>query len=132
MPEVFTYPRVARRQRDQTFFQVLIGPGTAFEREGLKVPANFPDGTSNTITVVEAAEAVPWTKPVDLSFAPGSPLPAMGAVIPGSNYLSHSQIFVVSLVDGSSRSLNRRIAESTLRAAITRNGNEKLGTDWGW
>ena len=33
------------------------------------------DGTSNTIMAVEAKEAVPWTKPDDLSFDPAAPRP---------------------------------------------------------
>ena len=32
----------------------------------MKIPGDFPDGTSNTFLVVEAGEPVPWTKPEDL------------------------------------------------------------------
>ena len=40
--------------------------------------AGITDGISTTIFVVEAGEAVDWTKPDDLDFSPGSPLPALG------------------------------------------------------
>src|SRR5260221_3729602 len=57
-----------------TRFQVVVGPGTAFERDGLTWD-DFPDGRESTILVVEADEAVPWTKPTDLVYEPRGPLP---------------------------------------------------------
>ncbi|MBA4062321.1 MAG: hypothetical protein C0501_01180 [Isosphaera sp.] len=60
-------------------------PGTPVRGRSL---ASFHDGTSNTILFVEAAEAVPWTKPGDLPLplkaavdpTPGSYLPKLGGV----------------------------------------------------
>src|SRR5207248_4615898 len=44
-----------------TFYQVFTGEGTAFEgKEGLRVPEDFPNGTSETFLIVEAGRAVPW------------------------------------------------------------------------
>jgi hypothetical protein len=40
-----------------TCFQVLVGPGTAFEKPGLTL-TDFPDGSDNTIRLVEAKEPV--------------------------------------------------------------------------
>src|SRR5262245_49879997 len=48
-----------------TRFQVFVGPGTAFERDGLTWN-DFPDGLASTILVVEASEPVVWSKPIDL------------------------------------------------------------------
>jgi hypothetical protein len=45
-----------------TRYQVFVGPGTAFERPGLTFK-DFSDGLENTFLVVEAAAAVPWSKP---------------------------------------------------------------------
>jgi hypothetical protein len=104
---------------DMTFFQVLVGPGTAFEgSQGLVVPGDFPDGAAQTILVVEAAEAVSWTKPVDLPYSPNQPLPRL--VGPTGEIL-------VSFADGSSRALPKETPERVLRALITRNGKEVLG-----
>jgi len=36
---------------------------------------NFRDGLSNTFLIVEAGEAVPWTKPADLPYDPDKPFP---------------------------------------------------------
>jgi hypothetical protein len=88
------------------------------------IPRTFLDGTSNTILVVEADEAVPWTKPADLPFGPGQALPKLGGLYESGN-------FVVALADGSTRTLNRQsISETTLRAAMTASGGEQMGADW--
>jgi hypothetical protein len=56
-------------ERGLTHYQVFVGPGTAFERDGLTFQ-DFPDGPSNTLLVVETREAVPWSKPADLEYDP--------------------------------------------------------------
>ena len=47
-----------------TFYQAFVGEGTAsaspWDQNRYR---DFPDGTSNTVLFVEAAEAVPWTYP---------------------------------------------------------------------
>jgi len=70
------------------------------------------------LLIVEAAEAVPWTKPVDLPFEPGRPLPKLGA--------PDRDEFLAVLADGSVRFLPRRIEQALLRALITRNGGEHI------
>jgi hypothetical protein len=131
MPHVYRYPGVVQAPRDETFFQVLVGPGTAFERDGLKMPADFPDGLGETILAVEATTAVPWTKPADLAYAPDRPLPQFGAAIPGSSYRGRrSADFRVLLADGSVRVVYPRVPPIDLRPWITRNGNDKVDRDW--
>ena len=64
-----------------TCSQVFVGEGTAFEgRQGTTL-ADFPDGPARTLLVVEAAEPVPWTKPIDLPFIAGAQLPPIGSVL---------------------------------------------------
>jgi hypothetical protein len=60
-----------------TFYQGIVGPDTAFERPGLTLK-DFPNGLSDTFLVVEAEEQVPWSKPGDLAYEPGGPLPKFG------------------------------------------------------
>lgn len=124
MPQVYTPSYRARNAKPySTPYQVFVGNGAAFEgKRGLRMPEDFPDGTANTLLIVEAAELVPWTKPADLPFNPKRPLPALGWY--------PWQGFHAAMADGSARSIRRQLSETTLRAAITRNGGETLGPAW--
>ena len=104
-----------------TNYRVFVGDGAAFD---LAKPAGiqeFRDGTSNTLMVVEAGEAVPWTKPEDLPFDPEKPLPKLGGHFPGG--------FNAALMDGSVRFLKTTINPMVLKALITRNGGEVVSRD---
>ncbi len=82
MPRVFARPGSRRGADDLTYYQVLVGPGTAFERPDLRIRlADFPRGAEQTILVVEAADPVPWTKPVDLPYAADGPMPRVGGLV---------------------------------------------------
>jgi hypothetical protein len=121
MPKVFAAP-AGKAPPHSTFYQVLVGPGAAFEgKRGLSLRTDFTDGTSNTFLVAEAATAVPWTKPEDLPYDPGKPLPKLGGVFGGG--------FNVALADGAVRFFAKAPKEKTLRAYITRNGGEVIQDD---
>ena len=122
MPKLYMSPN-GESGETMTHYRVLHGPGAAFEgKEGVKYPASFTDGTSNTIQIVEAQDAVPWTKPDELPFDPKKDVPPLG--IKGNTY------FLVALADGSVRTIQKTMSTKTLKAAITRNGGEVLGDDW--
>ncbi len=103
-----------------TVIKVFVGPGTAFE-PGAKLkftPGDFPDDTSNTLLVVEAGDPVPWSKPEDIPFDPDRPPKLRGLFKDG---------FRAATADGSGPHLIRHDCdEAALRAAITRNGGEKV------
>jgi hypothetical protein len=121
MPKVYVMPN--SKETTKTFYQCFVGKGAFFEgKKGRKFPAEFTDGTSNTIMCVEAANPVPWTKPEDLPFNPDKPLPKLGGHFSGG--------FNAGLCDGSVRFVSNKISEKTLKAAITVNGGEVLGSDW--
>jgi hypothetical protein len=126
MPAVYWMPPDIRSPADMTFFQVLVGPGTAFERVGLRLPEDFPDGLATTVAVVEARNPVPWTQPADLVYDPNGALPYFGV----QRRLGRSERFIVSMMDGSIHRIGSTPSETTLRAIITRNGGEKLPSDW--
>jgi hypothetical protein len=121
MPKEYALEGVPTANPGDTFFQVFVGPQAPFEAGRKPTLASFTDGLANTLLVVEAANAVPWTKPVDLLFKADGPLPL------GRHYSSGP---LVLLADGSVRSLSAKMSEKTIRAAITPAGGEVLPPDW--
>jgi hypothetical protein len=124
MPRVYApFDGSATPEPYSTYYQVFVGKGTAFEGPGrLHLRYDFPDGVFNTFLIVEAGEAVPWTKPEDLRYAPDGPLPPLGGLFKDG--------FRAALADGSVRSVGREVSERSIRAAITRNAGDKPGPDW--
>jgi hypothetical protein len=110
------------RSATGTRFQVLRGKGGVFE-EGAKVTrSHVTDGLSNTVTVVEAGDPVPWAAPRDVAYQPGDPLPKLG--LPGADTV------LVLLADGAPKRLLRTaVRPEDLTALFTRAGNDRV--DWG-
>jgi hypothetical protein len=123
MPKVYAVPVDEKALKaHETYYQGFVGKGALFNgKKGSRI-ADITDGTSNTIMVVEAAKAVPWTKPEDLPFDAGKPLPKLATFWSGN--------FMAAMCDGSVRTISKSISEKTLRAAITINGGEVLGDDF--
>jgi hypothetical protein len=125
MPGVYAPPshKQSRVPPYNTVCHVFVGKGAAFEgREGLRLPADFPDGVSNTFPVVEAGEPVPWTKPEDLVYDPDGPLPELRCLF--------NDGFRARMADCAGRFVRKGTSEAALRAAITRNAGDTLGPDW--
>jgi hypothetical protein len=127
MPSVYKMPGLPPDQETAvtTYYQGLVGKNAFFRashQEKVTVQ-NITDGLSSTLTVVEAAKAVPWTKPEDLHYDPNGPLPKF--------YGHHSEGFNAALVDGSVIRIDpQTISGQTLRDAITINDGRPLGSDW--
>jgi hypothetical protein len=118
MPDVYAAPGVTTREPNSTHYQVLVGPHAAFEKHQGLGWVNFTDGTANTLLIVEAASAVPWTKPEDLHFAEDEPLPELGRLYQG--------IFNAALADGTVHAFFQNADPEVLRAAITRDLGEAI------
>jgi hypothetical protein len=137
MPDVYAPLGVMPKEPHSTFYRVFVAtvdpklppgsqhltawmtypaPNTPFGAWGGPFPASISDGASNTIAIVEAAEAVPWTKPDELVYDARKPLPKLGGLFTDG--------FNVAWMDGSTRFIPHRVDEKTLRALITANGNE--------
>jgi len=94
MPKIYMIPGVDAKE-GMTHYRTLVGPGTLLDpiKGGPRgfspryMLANIPDGLSNVIMVVEAAEPTIWTKPDDLPYDPKAPLPKFGVAPSGFNVL---------------------------------------------
>lgn len=117
MPKVYGIPGNTQPGDTNTHFRVFVGNGAAFEwLMGNKI-TQFTDGTSNTLMVVTAADAVPWTKPDELIFDPEKDMTKLlGQVVNGKAQ--------VLWCDGSVRAFAKLPDRKTLNAMITRNGGE--------
>lgn len=122
MPKVYERFGVVTAEPNTTFFRTFVGEGTLFSGPRGTSPysiATIPDGTSNTVFAVEAADAVPWTKPDELTmsqpFKLGQP---------------NSPVFLAVMMDGSVRMVNKNVSQTTLRNAINPKDGQLLGPDW--
>jgi hypothetical protein len=123
MPKIYKLPGDDKTKPDHTHYQVFVGNNAAFEKtRGLHMAA-FQDGTSNTILIVEAEQAVPWTKPDDIDFDPSKPImPLLSKHFSGGAN--------AALADGTVRVLSKSLSENTLKNAVIRNDGNVLGRDW--
>jgi hypothetical protein len=117
MPEFFALPgRIT--PPGFTYYKVLTGSQTAFENPRGQPIEDFTDPLEDTFLVVEAATAVPWTKPGDLDWVPNGPLPPFGMHYDGG--------FHAAFADGSVDFVPPGTNAETLRGLITRNGGEDV------
>jgi hypothetical protein len=107
MPEVYA-PVRGTAGPGMTFYQAF-GGSHGWLKPGARLVASFPDGTSNTLLVAEAARPVVWTKPDDLTFD-GKEVPALGGLFDGR--------FHAAMGDGSVRRFRKGVAAATLRLLI--------------
>jgi hypothetical protein len=125
IPPVYRSPLAKKAGPGKTIYQVPLGKHALFGgKKELNFPRDVPDGTSNTIMVVETSDdnAVIWTKPADFKSDVENPL--KGLLRPGAKG------FHVGMADGSVRVISSQVTLATLRAAFTRDGGEVLGSDF--
>ncbi|MDA0587929.1 MAG: DUF1559 domain-containing protein [Planctomycetota bacterium] len=119
MPAVFRHPNDLASSTNAAYFG-LVGPDTAMgdstKQTGMR---DVTDGTSNTIFLVEAKRNIPWSKPEDVSYATGGPIPQLGG--------HHNGGYHVGLADGATRFLSASVDQNTLRNLINRKDGQVVG-----
>jgi hypothetical protein len=132
MPKVYGAPKAnARAGEGKTFYRGFSHQGAVFEKPpGPGMPprvrfADVPDGLGNTIFIVDAGEAVEWTKPEDLDWMPGRNRPALGGTAPELPFC------VVLMIEGSVRQLDKNVNDTTLRHLIDRRDGNVIQPGWG-
>jgi len=127
MPSAYRVLGRETKDKGLTYFQMpsaekVLEGGSPMKVKGQKLRlTSITDGLSNTLMVVEAADAVLWMKPDDVSFDPKN-LPKLGA--PGRDK------FYAGFGDGAVREFRRsKLSDDTLRGLLTINGGEVLVLD---
>ncbi len=116
-------PQTALKGREAplTYFRAIVGPGTMFDGpEGL-MRGRAVDGPEQTLMVLEADQAVPWTKPEELRFdttSSGDPLPDLDDKTPSG--------LQALFADGQVRRLRPNVDAEVLRRLITREGGDRV------
>jgi prepilin-type processing-associated H-X9-DG protein len=123
MPALYRCPDRKKPEPFTTTYRGFVGPGTLLEKGQDITLADVTDGTSNTLMVVEAKEAVPWSKPDDLPFDPEAKPSLYGAGSP------HPGGFNSGFADGAVRFIKESVAAVVFRALITRAGGEVVSSD---
>jgi hypothetical protein len=124
MPSAYAAPRWGVQPGPSyTYWHVFVGETAAFTgAQGLRYPEDFPDEPENTILLVMGGPPVPWSKPDDIDYGPEIPLPNLFNVRPGG--------FLAAMCDARVHFVKTGVSERSIRAAVTRNGGEKLEPLW--
>jgi Protein of unknown function (DUF1559) len=109
MPSVYAPVAPSETTAYSTYYQWVVGSGSLLGGdEGARADVNL--FARPILMIVEAAEAVPWTKPQDLPYDHGK-RPRLGGPIEDGSY--------ATFTDGSVRFVSREHSPETLHALIT-------------
>jgi prepilin-type processing-associated H-X9-DG protein len=122
MPPVYSSPSCTNMQPGMTNYMGVVGKGMAFEGDKGRTLADFKDGTSNAILLVEVSpnKACEWTKPDDWEYNPNDPFAGLLAM-PGS--------FNMGFADGSVHQVSPTVDPKMFHSLLTIDGGESVDTN---
>jgi len=124
MPEIFRCPASAGNPQRDTVYCMVVGKETIGVPDGKGITfSQIPDGTSNTILLVERKTPVCWMEPVDVLqehayFGVNKHEFGIGS--------GHEGGVIVGFADGSCRFMKEGLDLKTLKALLTRAGGESV------
>jgi hypothetical protein len=124
MPFVFRSPGGKAIAHGKTCILAPVGGNLAFDRTRGRSFADFTDGLSNTIIVVEAApdRAVDWTRPRDFNLDDNDPATGLFGQREGG--------VLAGFADGAVKFIPQTTGKDVLHALFTINGGETVPTDF--
>jgi hypothetical protein len=129
MPAIYRCPSDDLARPGETSYAGIDGPGTLWSGSKGSGFGDIKDGSSTTLSVVEAAgSGINWMEPRDVPFrslAKG----LMPTTKPGMAS-RHDGVRKVVFCDGHTSSLNSTIPAKTLQALATRAGGEPIDKDY--
>jgi len=124
MPFVFKSPGGKDIARGKTCILAPVGGNLAFDRTRGRSFADFIDGLSNTILVLEAApeRAVEWTRPRDFDLDQNDPAIGLFGTREGG--------MLAGFADGAVKFIPQSTGKDVMHALFTINGGETVPTDF--
>lgn len=118
MPKVYDLGKWSKpAQPGRTYYRMFVGNDAMFDESRPTQFARISDGLSNTIMIVEAEEAVPWTQPCELPYDPKK-LPKTG--------FHWGRKANILMADGSVRTISRPVDPTWLHRLIQANDGQPV------
>jgi hypothetical protein len=125
----FVNPYFKDTESDQSGRALIHYAGNSYAlppKQGLKLPADFKDGTANTFLYGEVSAGFrPWGDPANLRDPERGIRPSAKSF---AGPWSSGTLF--AMADGSVRIVSNSISRETLKAAATPAAGDQLGLDW--